>query len=120
MTLATMTQAAYPSNEQGPDERGSNDPGAEGTVRALDPRRRRILFRATHRGMHEADILLGGYVTPRLAAMTDPDLDDLEEILELVDADLVDWMLGRALVPTHLDTPMLRAVLAAAHQRGTP
>ncbi len=47
------------------------------TARAMEPklptesrrrtrctRRRRILFRATHRGTHENDILIGGFVTP--------------------------------------------------------
>ena len=35
-----------------------------------DQRRRRLLFRATHRGSHELDLLIGGFVTSRLAAFT--------------------------------------------------
>ncbi len=86
----------------------------------LDARRRKIAFRATHRGMHEADVLLGGYVASRIAGMTTGELDELEAILELVDADLVDWMLGRTPVPPGRDNAMLRAILHAAHTRGTP
>ena len=86
----------------------------------LDARRRRILFRATHRGMHEADVLIGGYVAPRIARFSDAELDALEEIMEFVDADLVDWLLGRTPVPPQSDTAMLRDILDAAHRRGRP
>ena len=91
---------------------------AANTPAPLDARRRRILFRANHRGMHEADLLIGGYVSPRIAAFTHAELDALEEIMEFVDADLVDWLLGRAAVPEGRRSPMLRAMLDAAHQRG--
>ena len=120
MTLMIMTQAADANADQPhPRHSGRLDAPPPDAV-PLDSRRRRILFRATHRGMHEADVLLGGYVAPRLAAMTDAELGELEPILDMVDADLVDWMLGRVAVPAHADTTLLRAILAAAHQRGTP
>lgn len=83
----------------------------------LDTRRRRILFRATHRGTHETDLLIGGFVTPRIAGFTDADLDALEELMELPDVDLADWLMGRRAIPPECDTPMLRAVLAAARSR---
>jgi antitoxin CptB len=79
----------------------------------LDPRRRRILFRATHRGTHEADLLIGGYVAPRLAVMSDAELDALEALLELPDVDLTDWLMGRRRVPADLDSPLLRAMRGA-------
>jgi antitoxin CptB len=102
MSQLIMTEAPPPGLEPAP----------------LDTRRRRILFRATHRGMHEADVLFGGFVTARIASFTDAELDTLEEILEFVDADLVDWLLGRAPVPADRDTPMLRQMLDNAHNRG--
>src|SRR5208337_55418 len=34
---------------------------------ALDTRRRRLLFRATHRGTYENDLMIGGFVRDRLA-----------------------------------------------------
>ena len=39
-----------------------------------DARRRRILFRATHRGTYENDILVGSFVRKRLAGFTEADL----------------------------------------------
>ena len=83
----------------------------------LSSRRRRILFRATHRGTHETDLLIGGFVAPRIAGFTDAELDALEELMELPDVDLADWLMGRRPVPADCDTPMLQAVLAAARAR---
>ncbi len=79
-----------------------------------DQRRRRILFRATHRGTHETDILVGGFVAARLDQFTDAELDAVEEVMELPDADLADWLTGRRPIPPDVDTPMLQAIRAAA------
>ena len=76
----------------------------------LDARRRRILYRANHRGTHETDLLVGGYVAPRIAGMTDAELDALEDVMELPDADLADWLSGRRPIPPECDSPTLRAM----------
>jgi antitoxin CptB len=94
MTARAMEQNAIPTDPTSP-------PPAE-----LDPRRRRILFRATHRGTHETDLLIGGFVGPRIAGFTDQELDSL-----------ADWLMGRRPIPADCDTPMLQAVLAAARAR---
>jgi antitoxin CptB len=82
----------------------------------LDVRRRRLLFRATHRGTHEADLLVGGFVAPRIAAFSDAELDAVEAVLELPDTWLADWMIGRRSVPAEYDSPMLRAMCEAVGQ----
>ncbi len=79
-------------------------------------RRRRMLFRATHRGTHETDILIGGFVQHRLAEFSAEDLDALEEIMELPDVDLADWLTGRRPIPPEADTPMLRRIEQASHE----
>ena len=89
----------------------------DSTTNPDEVRRRRILFRATHRGSHETDILLGGYVRAQLADLTPEQLDSIEEIMELLDADLADWLTGRRPIPDHADSPMLRAIRHAAHHR---
>jgi antitoxin CptB len=83
----------------------------------LDTRRRRILFRATHRGTHENDLLVGGFVTARIAGMSEAELDALEAVLELPDPELADWLTGREPVPPEQETPMLRAMVEAAPLR---
>ena len=86
------------------------------TTHMTETRRRRLLFRATHRGTHETDLLIGGYVEARLGSLTDSDMDALEEVMELPDADLADWLTGRRAIPAEADSPMLQAMLAAARR----
>jgi antitoxin CptB len=79
----------------------------------LDSRRRRLLFRASHRGTHENDLMIGGYIQPRIAEFTDIELGALEELLELPDVALADWLSGRQPIPDPLAAnPMLLAIRA--------
>jgi len=80
----------------------------------LDPRRKRILYRATHRGTHETDILFGDYLAPRLAGMNDAMLAEVESLIDLPDADLADWLSGRKPIPAAFDHPLLQAMREAA------
>jgi antitoxin CptB len=77
---------------------------------SLDARRRRLLYRATHRGTYENDILLGGFVNRHINAMDESEHAALEALLELPDNDLADWLTGRLPVPPEADTPMLRRI----------
>ena len=86
------------------------------TTRMTEIRRRRLLFRATHRGTHETDLLVGGYVEARLGSLTEADMDALEEVMELPDTDLADWLTGRRPIPPEADSPMLQAMFAAAQR----
>ena len=85
----------------------------ENTLSPVETRRRRLLFRSTHRGTHETDLLIGGYVAPRIGTMSEPEMDALEEVMELPDADLADWLTGRLPIPAHVDSPTLRAIKLA-------
>jgi antitoxin CptB len=80
---------------------------------ALDGRRRRLLFRANHRGTRENDILVGGFVASRLAQFSDSEIAALEAIMELPDPVLADWLTGRAPIPPEHDQPLLRAMREA-------
>jgi antitoxin CptB len=83
----------------------------------LDNRRRRLIFRAQHRGTYENDLLIGDFVKARIAAMTDSELDEIEAVMEFPDAELADWLTCRKPIPTHADSPMLRRIRAAALER---
>jgi antitoxin CptB len=85
----------------------------ENTLSPSETRRRRLLFRATHRGTHETDLLIGGFVEPRIASMSEADMDALEEVMELPDVDLADWLTGRFPIPDYADSAMLRAIKLA-------
>jgi antitoxin CptB len=81
---------------------------------SLDVRRRRLLFRATHRGTYENDILLGGFVRRHIAGFDESELVALEALLELPENELADWLTGRLPIPVEMDTPMLRRIKDAA------
>jgi antitoxin CptB len=87
---------------------------ASSPATGLDTRRRRILFRATHRGTHENDLLVGGFVEPRIATMSEAELHAIEAVLDLPDPELADWLTGRVPLPPEQETPMLRAMVEAA------
>jgi antitoxin CptB len=81
-----------------------------------DVRRRRLLFRATHRGTNENDLMLGGFVRAHLAGLDDSDLTALEVLLDLPDPDLADWLTGREPIPAEQDDPLLRHALPMLHR----
>ena len=83
----------------------------------LDNRRRRLIFRAQHRGTYENDLLIGDFVKAEIATLSPNDLDALETILDLPDTDLADWLTGRQPIPPSADTPMLRRIRHAALNR---
>ena len=62
-------------------------------------RRKRILYRATHRGTKEADAIVGGFITGALGRLSAAELDQAEALLEEPDLDILDWVMGRTAVP---------------------
>jgi antitoxin CptB len=75
---------------------------------SLEHRRRRLLFRATHRGTQETDRLIGGYVTRHLPDMDAAAMEALEALLELPEPDLADWLMGRVAIPDCEHAALLR------------
>ena len=61
----------------------------------MDPRRKRILFRAQHCGMKENDIILGRFAEANMAALSDADLEAFEALLDQPDNDVYNWVSGR-------------------------
>ncbi len=84
---------------------------------ALDARRRRLLYRATHRGTFENDLLLGGFVQKHIATLAESDISGLEALLDIPDNELADWLTGRLPIPDHAATPMLLRVRNAARKK---
>jgi antitoxin CptB len=89
---------------------------------SLDLRRRRLVFRARHRGTREADLLIGGFVTRHVANLSEAELDSLEAVLDHAEVDLTDWLSGRRAVPPEASCPMLDRLVAecAASGAGIP
>jgi antitoxin CptB len=84
----------------------------------LDSRRRRLIFRATHRGTKEADLMIGAFVQRHAASLSEAELAELEAVLEHWDVDLADWLSGRLPVPPEHASPMLDRLIAACAAPG--
>ena len=76
----------------------------------LDLRRRRIIWRAGHRGMRELDLVLGAYARDHVAQMDAAALAQFESILEVSDTDLFDWIMGKAGVPAQYQGPLVETL----------
>jgi antitoxin CptB len=75
-------------------------------------RRKRLLFRSWHRGTREADLILGSFAAANLAAFDAAALDRYEALLDCPDAELIDWITGRAAPPPEYDTDVTRRLIA--------
>jgi len=84
----------------------------------LDNRRRRLLFRAQHRGTKEADLMIGGFVFRNLSTFSEAELVEIEAVLDLPDVDLSDWLSGRREPPPAVRTPMLERMALECGQAG--
>lgn len=84
----------------------------------LDPRRRRLLFRAWHRGTREMDLLMGSFADAELPTMSEGDLAVFEALCEVPDRDLFAWLTDKADTPSNYDTDVYRRLKAFhTHQR---
>ncbi len=54
----------------------------------LDDRRKRLLFRCWHRGTREMDLILGRFADAEIAQLSERELSELEQLLEVPDPDL--------------------------------
>jgi antitoxin CptB len=57
---------------------------------------KKLLFKASHRGTKEMDIILGNYAANRLEKMSVNELNLFEELLELPDPDIYKWITNKS------------------------
>jgi antitoxin CptB len=93
--------------------------GTTRTSADLEPRRKKTLFRAWHRGMREMDLIMGRFADAEIGMMTEPDLVDFEQLIEVIDRDLLTWITGEAETPSNYLTPVFQR-LKAFHQHDAP
>jgi antitoxin CptB len=60
---------------------------------------KRLRFRAWHRGVREADLMIGGYFDRWHEAWAEAEMGWFEALLEEQDVDIMAWALGTAAVP---------------------
>ena len=68
----------------------------------LDIRRKRLLFRCWHRGTREMDLILGRFADAEIGGLTDDELGQLEQLIEVPEPDLYAALTGNVpLAPEH-------------------
>jgi antitoxin CptB len=85
----------------------------DATFERGDPetRRKRLRYRAWHRGTKEADLLIGPFADAKLGGMDHTEMDDFEAVLRLPDPSLVTWLTGQERPPSDVDSSMLRSMI---------
>jgi len=114
LSPADMTESSKDTQARTQAHRNSNDD------ETLDVLRRRIRFRAWHRGTSEADLLLGGFVDRCIGGLASDELHMLDRLLEADDPVIDDWTRGRGVAPADYDNGVLEAFRRYCSRAGAP
>lgn len=76
----------------------------------LDARRRRLIWRASHRGMKEIDLIVGTYARREAKTMDEAAIAAFEALLGNTDADLYDWLVRCLTPPADADRELIEAL----------
>ena len=77
----------------------------------LEKMRRKLKFRAWHRGTREADLIMGQFADANLDTMGQDDLDQFDALLEAQDLDVYNWIIGKEPVPPEFDNDVMKQLL---------
>lgn len=80
-------------------------------------RRRRVRYRAWHRGTQEMDLVLGPYADAHVETLDAATLDRLEAFMAEEDTDLLAWVMGQEPLPAHIDREIFDTVVAFLRER---
>jgi antitoxin CptB len=82
--------------------------GTSRSSEGLDPRRRKLLFRAWHRGIREMDLIMGRFADASIDGLNEVELAEFEQLMDLPDQQLLAWITGEAEVSPAHDGPLFR------------
>ena len=77
----------------------------------LQVRRKKILFKFTHRGTKELDILLGNFVSNHINLLKPKELDYLEVILGFNDIDLYKILTNKKEIDKKMNKLLLKKII---------
>lgn len=75
-------------------------------------RRRRLRYRAWHRGTKEMDLVLGPYADAHIDILPVAELDRLETLMDEEDTDLLKWVMGQEAPRADVDAELLARLIA--------
>jgi len=78
----------------------------------LDIVRKKLRFRAWHRGTKEADLIMGQFADANINSMDQKALDQFDALLDAQDLDVYNWVIGKEPVPPEHDNEVMKQILA--------
>ena len=69
----------------------------------LETNKKKIIYKASHRGSKEMDILLGNFINKYIELFNENELNIFDSILDCDDDDIYQWMIGKKDVPTRYE-----------------
>ena len=77
----------------------------------MDNFRKRLLYKASHRGMKEADRLIGDFALARIGILSESQLTSFDLLLDEPDNDLLKWIMEREEVPEWVDLNLITEII---------
>lgn len=74
-------------------------------------RRKRLRFRAWHRGTKEMDLLMGPFADDRIDRLDEGQLAEFEHLLSEPEPDVYGWIVGNAAPPLRLHGTVLDQII---------
>lgn len=81
------------------------------TLEDMTKKRKRLIFRSWHRGTREMDLIMGTFADSCVESLSAEDLDLYDQLLEIPDPDLYNWVSGREDVPEEHLTAVMSMLL---------
>ena len=72
----------------------------------LETRRRRIKYRAWHRGLRELDLMLGRFADAHLSSLDEREIAAFEALMDVPDQIALGWLMGEAAPDAEHDTAL--------------
>lgn len=77
--------------------------------------RKKLIFRSWHRGTREMDLIMGRFADAHVNDFDEAELRQYEELLQLSDPDIYNWLTGREDVPANLAGGVIEKLKAQNH-----
>jgi antitoxin CptB len=77
----------------------------------MEDLRKRLLYRSTHRGCKEVDILIGRFAEVSIEQLNAQELKDFANLLEVSDDRLYNWLTQKEEIPAEFNTPVMHRII---------
>ncbi len=84
----------------------------------IEVRRKRIRFRAWHRGLRELELIMGRFIDAHGAALDPQEVVEFERLLDAQDQNVLAWLMGQSAPDADCDGPTFRRLRAFGEAMG--